>query len=130
MSDEIRLLQFVVCKEFREEKQDHFNARGVHSNIAVTKFPTSLPGHCVVTCWRKDKKFHKELVEFETADGTKTRTPHTDVEPVTDTVMFRWHKHAFPRDLVIKAETLLTIRVILDNRAQFETYILVEKKFK
>jgi len=128
MEDGIRLLQFLICKEFREEKRDHFGAESVLSNIYVPRFPSALKELYAVTCWRKDKKFHKEVIEFETAYGASTRTPHTDIEPVTDSVLFRWHKHPFPVDFSITEPTALTIRVILDNKVWFESYVLVEKK--
>ena len=128
MEDEIKLLQFIVCRDFKEEKQDHFTAQSVHSNIYVPKFPATLKNFYVVTCWRKDQKFHKEVIEFETAYGDILRTPHTDVEPVTDSVVFRWHKHPFPEDFKITEPTLLTVRVYLDNSMQFESHLLIEKK--
>ena len=128
MEDEIKLLQFLICKEFHEEKRDHFAADSVLSNIYLPRFPGTLKGLYAVTCWRKDKKFHKEVIEFETSDGALTRTPHTDIEPVTDSVLFRWHKHPFPTDFTIQEPTTLTIRVILDNAVWFESYVLIEKK--
>jgi len=128
MEDEIKLLQFLICKGFSEEKQDHFGAESILSNIYVTRFPCTLKELYAVTCWRKDKKFHKEVIEFETAHGVITRTPHTDIEPITNSVLFRWHKHSFPLDFSITEPTTLTIRVILDKKVWFESYVLVEKK--
>ena len=49
-----------------------------------------------------------------------------DIEPVTDTVLFRWHKHQFPSNFSILRPTLLTVRVVLDWKVQFETYIMIE----
>ena len=128
MPEPIKLLQFLICKDFQEESKDFFAAKSVHSNIYVPKFPHTLRGHAVVTCWQKDKKFHKERLEFQTTDGTTAKTPHTDIEPVTDSVLFRWHQHPFPPALTIRKPTLLAIRVILDNHIQFDSYVLIEKK--
>ncbi|MBI4358397.1 MAG: hypothetical protein HY584_03785 [Candidatus Omnitrophica bacterium] len=128
MKQEIKLLQFLICRNFREEKQDFFTAEAIHSNIFVPRFPATLKDFYVVTCWRKDDKFHKEVIEFEAAYGAITRTPHTDIEPVTDSVLFRWHKHPFPKDFAIEEPTILTVRVVLDNLALFDSYLLIEKK--
>ncbi len=128
MGHDLRLLQFLICRDFNEEKQDSFLAQSVHSNIFAPKFPIQLDGFFVVTCWQKDKKFHKEVIEYETAYGALTRTPHMDIEPVTDSVIFRWHKHPFPANFAIKEPTVLTIRVILDMKVQFESCLLIEKK--
>lgn len=127
LEKEIQLLQFFICKDFRQEKQDHFSADLVHSNIYASKFPYPPGKLYVVTCWRKDKKFHKEVIEYETDYGVSSRSPHMDIEPVTDSVLFRWHKHLFPSDFVIEKPTFLTVRVILDWKVQWESYILVEK---
>ena len=81
-----------------------------------------------VTCWRKDTKFHKEVIEFETAYGETVRTPHTDIEPITNSVLFRWHKHPFPDNLIIREPTTLAVRVILDHQVRFESHLLIEKK--
>ncbi len=127
MEGTIQLLQFLICKEFRQQKQDSYNAELVHSNLYAPRFPFS-PGHLyVVTCWRKDERFHKEVIEYSTAYGATQRSPHMDIEPVTDSVIFRWHKHVFPADFVIKEPTLLTVRVILDWKVHFESYLLIEK---
>ncbi|OGW84628.1 MAG: hypothetical protein A3C35_01420 [Omnitrophica bacterium RIFCSPHIGHO2_02_FULL_46_11] len=128
MEDETKLLQFLVCREFNEAKRDQFAAEAICSNIYTTRFPYTPRGLYVVTCWQKDKKFHKEVVEFETTDGALIRTPHTDIEPITNSVLFRWHKHPFPENFEIEGPTTLTIRVILDNKVRFESYLLVEKK--
>src|SRR3989338_5047320 len=128
MEDEIKLLQFLICREFREEKRDVFAAEAVHSNVYVSHFPATLKEFYAVTCWRKDKKFHKEVLEFETAYGANVRTPHTDIEPVTDSVLFRWHKHPFPQNFTIEEPTILTVRIYLDKELKFESYILIEKK--
>ena len=128
MEDKIQLLQFLICKEFKEEKRDYFTAESVHSNVYVTRFPATLKNFYVVTCWQKDKKFRKEVIEFETAYGDLVRTPHTDIEPITNSVLFRWHKHPFPQNFKIQEPTTLTIRVFLDNELRFESRLLIEKK--
>jgi hypothetical protein len=127
MNDQIRLLQFLICKDFRHDKQDYFNAEGVHSNIYAAGFPLQLSDFYVVTCWRKDQKFHKEVIEYQTEKGEPVRTPHMDIEPVTNSVLFRWHKHPFPSDLIIPEPTLLTVRVVLDWKTYWETYVMIEK---
>ncbi|MBI4115626.1 MAG: hypothetical protein HY447_03520 [Candidatus Omnitrophica bacterium] len=127
MRDEIQLLQFLICKEFLEGKQDSYTAELVHSNIYVPSFPCYLGAIYAVTCWRKDKRFHKEIIEYSTDYGTAAKSPHMDIEPVTDSVIFRWHKHPFPVDFAIEKPTTLTIRVILDWKTVFESYILIEK---
>ncbi len=127
MPDEIQLLQLFVCHEFRQEKQDHFTAVGIHSNLYVPKFPFHFKKLYVVTCWKKDKRFHKEVIEYVTGDGRSSRSPHMDVEPISDSVLFRWHKHPFPSDFHIEKPTLLTLRVILDAKPRFESYFLIEK---
>ena len=121
------LLQFFICKEFREEKQDYYNAKLVHSNIYVPKFPFYLDPFYVVTCWRKDQRFHKEVIEYSTDYGASAKSPPMDIEPVTNSVLFRWHKHPFPTDWAMERPTLLTVRVILDWKVQFESYLLIEK---
>jgi len=126
MPDEIQLLQFIICKDFRHDKQDYFIADQVHSNIYAKEFPLQLSDVYVVTCWRKDQKFHKEVIEYQTEKGEPVRTPHMDIEPVTDSVLFRWHKHQFPTNLVIAEPTILTIRVILDWKLHWQTYIMIE----
>lgn len=127
MEKEIQLLQFFVAKNFREEKQDHFTAEMIHSNIYTPRFPYHFGTLYAITCWRKDKRFHKEVIEYATDYGTTIRSPHMDIEPVTDSVLFRWHKHPFPIDFPIERPGLLTLRVILDSQMQFESYLLIEK---
>lgn len=127
MDKEIQLLQFFICKEFRQERQDHFTAELIHSNLYVPKFPFRFGKTYAVTCWRKDKRFHKEVIEYATDYGTSRQSPHMDIEPVAGSVLFRWHKHVFPTDLRIEKPTLLTVRVILDRRPVFESYLLIEK---
>ena len=127
MSNEIRLLQFLVCKDFKEQGRDAYQADAVQSNIIVPQFPYSFEHLYVVTCWRKDKRFHKEVIEYVTSDGVEVKSAHMDIEPVTDSVYFRWHKHHFPAELVVDKTSLLTIRVILDWKVHWETYLMVEK---
>lgn len=127
MEDKIQLLQFFICKEFLDGKQDQYTANFVHSNLFAAKFPYSLGNLYAVTCWRKDKRFHKEVIEYSTDYGEAVRSPHMDIEPVTDSVLFRWHKHLFPPDFSIKEPTILTVRVILDWKTQFESYLMIEK---
>ncbi len=126
MNDQIQLLQFFICKDFQPEQNDCYRAEKIHSNFYVTSFPHQFESLYAVTCWRKDKKFHKEVIEYETDYGTKTRSPHMDIEPVTNSVLFRWHKHQFPRNFAIEKPTILTVRVILDWEVKFETYMMVE----
>lgn len=128
MKTDAHLLQFIICKDFLEEKQDCFRAESVHGNIYTAKFPFILEDFYVVTCWQKDRKFHKEVIEYQTEYSPPIRTPHMDIEPITDSVLFRWHKHPFPANFTIEKPTLLTIRVILDMTPQFESYLLIEKK--
>lgn len=128
MEREIRLLQFFIAKEFHELKQDSFQAGAVQSNLYVPKFPYYFSKLYAVTCWRKDSRFHKEVIEYATDYGTSLRSPHMDIEPVKDSVLFRWHTHRFPTDFVIERPTTLTVRVILDGLVRFESYLLIEKK--
>lgn len=125
--DEIQLLQFLICREFRQSRQDGYTAELVHSNVFTPRFPFNFEKTYAVTCWRKDKRFHKEVIEFSTEGGPTLRTEPMDIEPVTSSVLFRWHKHPFPADLVIERPTLLTVRVILDWKIQFESYVMIEK---
>ena len=127
MPDAIQLLQFLICKEFRQARQDGYTAEMVHSNLFALQFPFTFEKTYAVTCWRKDKRFHKEVIEFSTEDGPSLRTEPMDIEPVTNTVLFRWHKHPFPADLVIEKPTLLTLRVVLDWKICFESYVMIEK---
>ena len=126
MNQTIQLLQFFLCKEFRQEKQDAYLGDLIRSNLYVPKFPYRFTQMVAVTCWRKDHRFHKEVIEYSTACGESIRSPHMDIEPVTNSVLFRWHKHQFPKSLIIKKPTILTIRVILDWKTLHETYIMVE----
>ena len=127
MPDEIQLLQFMICKEFRQEKQDYYTAEAVHSNLYARTFPHSLSGTYIITCWRKDKRFHKEVIEYSTDYGATVKSPHMDIEPVTDSVVFRWHKHLIPADFTIEKPTILTVRVILDWEVKHESYIMIEQ---
>lgn len=126
MTNEIQLLQFFICKEFRQQKQDCYGAEMIHSNFYVAKFPYNFDKLYAVTCWRKDARFHKEVIEYATDYGTSTRSAHMDIEPVTDTVFFRWHKHQFPTNFAIMKPAILTVRVILDWKVQFESYMMIE----
>ncbi len=127
MHAEIQLLQFFICKDFRQEKQDHFTAELIHSNLYAPKFPFRVPRFYAVTCWRKDERFHKEVIEYSTGYGASVRSPHMDIEPVMDSVIFRWHKHPFPADFTIEKPTTLSVRVVLDREIHFESYLLIEK---
>jgi len=125
--DHISLLQFLICKDFRPHRQDNYLAESVLGNIYTPKFPLYFDQYYAVTCWRKDTKFHKEVIEYETDEGTKVRSPHMDIEPITNTVLFRWHKHRFPSDFPIQKPTHLTVRVILDWEIRWESYLLIEQ---
>lgn len=103
---------------------------GVLSNYFVGSFPAHLKDLFAVTCWRKDQKFHKEVIEYETEAGLILKSAHMDIEPITDAVYFRWHKHSFPPDLIIEKSSYLTIRVILDWKPMWETSILIEKRIE
>jgi hypothetical protein len=127
MEKEIQLLQFLVCREFTPGQNDSYTAEGMHSNVYVPRFPHTFELTYAVTCWRKDKKFHKEVIEYETDYGKKMRSPHMDIEPVTNSVLFRWHKHQFPPDLTIDKPSILTVRVILDWKVMFESYLMIEQ---
>jgi hypothetical protein len=126
--DTIQLLQFMICKSFEQGEQDAYKADLVRSNLYVPSFPYRFDGLYAVTCWRKDKMFHKEVIEYSTANGQTLKTPPMDIEPVTSSVLFRWHKHAFPPDLEIKEDGLLHIRVSLDWKVNFESYLMIEKR--
>ena len=125
---QIRLLQFFVCNDFKTLHQDCYVGECIQSNMFVPRFPHHFDKLLVVTCWRKDHMFHKEVIEYVTEDGDTHRTPHMDIEPAKGSVLFRWHRHHFPKSFAIKKPTLLTIRVILDWKVHFESYILIEKK--
>ena len=127
MDREIRLLQLLVCREFRQLKQDTFSATHVTTNFYASQFPFYFEQLCVVTCWRKDERFHKEVIEYATDYGALVRNPHMDIEPAKDSVLFRWHTHCVPPDFGIEKPTVLTIRVFLDGNPVYETYLLIEK---
>ncbi|MBI3317038.1 MAG: hypothetical protein HYZ85_03410 [Candidatus Omnitrophica bacterium] len=127
MVGEIQLLQFFICRNFKETGRDGYSAEHIHSNLYVSHFPHHFSETYVVTCWRKDPRFHKEVLEYVPENGPALRTPPMDIEPVTNSVLFRWHKHLFPQDLVIHKPSLLSIRVILDWKTQFESYLMIEK---
>ncbi len=127
MEKPIQLLQFMICRDFAQGKEDAYNVEGVHSNLYVPSFPHTFHKTFVVTCWRKDKKFHKEVIEYVTDYGKVYRSAHMDIEPITNSVLFRWHKHQFPSDLKIEQPAILTIRVILDWQTMFESYLMVEQ---
>ena len=124
---EIQLLQFMICKDFTPDQNDCYKAELVHSNLYAAKFPYYFSKTFAVTCWRKDKKFHKEVIEYSTDYGASTKSPHMDIEPVTSSVFFRWHKHQFPTDFVIEKPTLLTVQVVLDWKVMFESYVMIEQ---
>ena len=126
MNSEIQLLQFFFCQEFHQKKQDFFSAEGLQTNLFVPKFPYYFKQFYTVTCWRKDGRFHKEVIEYATGYGTSVRTPHMDVEPLEGSVLFRWHTHRFPTDFPIQKPTTLTVRVILDRKPVFESFLLIE----
>ena len=128
MNSEIQLLQFLICEEFKQEKQDGYTAQLIQSNFYTSSFPFYFENLYVVTCWRKDQRFHKEVIEYATDYGTSVRTPHMDIEPMKDSVIFRWHTHRVPTDFVIQQPTILTIRVILDWKVRFESHLLIEQR--
>jgi hypothetical protein len=128
MENQIQLLQFLICEKFQQQKQDAYAVEAVLSNLYVANFPYYFTELYVVTCWRKDQRFHKEVIEYATDYGTSLRSPHMDIEPLKDSVLFRWHTHRFPTDFAIEKPTTLTIRVILDWKIQWESYLLIELK--
>lgn len=129
MEDEpIQLLQFFICEDFEFDAEDGYKAQKIRSNLYVPSFPCKLDQLFVVTCWKKDARFHKEVLEYVLEDGTIIKTPHMDIEPVTNHVLFRWHKHRFPSNLQIKKDSLLHIRVVLDWDKKWETYLMIEKR--
>ncbi len=128
MTDQIRLLQFIICKEFRELGQDAFYADAVRSNLYTSSFPYRFDKLHAVTCWRKDERFHKEVIEYATDYGTSVKSPHMDIEPAKGSVFFRWHAHQFPSNFEIEKPTILTVRVILDWEVHFESYIMIEER--
>lgn len=125
--DTIQLLQFMICKDFDPGERDAYVASHVRSNLHVAAFPYHFDRLYAVTCWRKDKRFHKEVLEYELEDGRIVKTPPMDIEPVTSSVLFRWHKHAFPTDLEVRKDSLLHIRVVLDWKLCWESYLMIEK---
>ncbi len=125
----IQLLQLFVCQEFETKARDCYLANAIQSNLVVPKFPAGLPDLYLVTCWRKDSRFHKEVIEYIPEKQKPVRTPHMDIEPACDSILFRWHKHRFPSDLILQNPGILTLRVFLDGHMQFETYLLVEQGF-
>ncbi len=127
-NEPIQLLQFFVCEDFEFDADDGYKAQKIRSNLYVPSFPCKLDQLFVVTCWKKDERFHKEVLEYELEDGTVIKTPHMDIEPVTNHVLFRWHKHRFPNNLQIKKDSLLHIRVVLDWDTKWETYLMIEKR--
>lgn len=127
MNQTIQLLQFFLCKEFRQEKQDAYVGDLIRSNLYVPKFPYRFTQMFAVTCWRKDHRFHKEVIEYTTDYGTTVRTPHMDIEPVKGTVLFRWHTHRFPTDFSIEQPTNLNLKVVLDGHPCFESYLMIEQ---
>lgn len=126
-SEKITLLQCLVCENFQPQDQDGYSASGIRSNLYVSHFPYSLSHLNVVTCWRKDERFHKEVIEYRTDEGLILKSPHMDIEPIRDSVLFRWHTHRFPPNLLIEKPTILWIRVMLDWEPHFESYLLIEK---
>lgn len=125
---EIQLLQFFICRHFKTRGEDTYLAEGICSNLFVEKFPYHLQNLQAVTCWRKDRRFHKEVLEYVVEDGPSYKTPPMDIEPLKGSVLFRWHRHPFPAHFVMPKAGLLTIRVILDWKVWFETHLLVEKR--
>ncbi len=117
----------MICKDFEPGEQDAYQAGMVRSNLHVPAYPYRFDKLCAVTCWRKDKMFHKEVIEYLTEDGRIFKTAPMDIEPVTSSVLFRWHKHAFPPGLEIKEDGLLHLRVVLDWKVHFESYLMIEK---
>jgi len=127
MADKIKLLQFLICERFQAQKRDGYLIEGVRSNLYVPSFPHRLDYLYVVTCWRKDDRFHKEVIEYADEKGQSVRSAHMDIEPRKGNVIFRWHTHRFPGKLVIEKTTTLWVRVILDWELFFESYLLIEK---
>lgn len=127
MEEKIQLLQFFICEKFEAQKKDGYLVEGARSNIYVPSLPHRLNYLYVVTCWRKDSRFHKEVIEYETDEGFRVKSAHMDIEPMKGNILFRWHTHRFPQQLVIEKNTTLRIRVILDWEVAFESYVLVEK---
>jgi hypothetical protein len=127
-NEPIQLLQFFVCEDFEFDAEDGYKAEKIRSNLYVASFPAALDQLYVVTCWKKDQRFHKEVIEYQFENEPVIKTPHMDIEPVTNHVLFRWHKHRFPSNLEVKKDSLLHIRVILDWDKKWETYLMIEKR--
>jgi len=130
MSTKIKLLQFLICKGFKEQKQDTFTTEGIYSNLYVPTFPYHFDNLQAVTCWQKDNMFHKEVIEYITDYGAAAKSPHMDIEPAKDSVLFRWHAHQFPINFGIEKPTTLTVRVHLDREIVFESYIMIEQRVR
>jgi len=124
----IQLLQFFICENFKQDKQDGYLANRVRSNLYVPTFPYYFQDLYAVTCWQKDDRFHKEVLEYTTEDGSTVRSPHMDIEPLQGSVLFRWHTHHFPTNFSIKKPTTLHVKVLLDGHPIFHSYLLIEKK--
>jgi len=124
----IQLLQFFICENFKQDKQDGYLAKMVRSNLYVPTFPYYFQDLYAITCWQKDGRFHKEVLEYTTEDGSTVRSPHMDIEPLRDSVLFRWHTHHFPSNFPIKKPTTLHVKVLLDGHPIFHSYLLIEKK--
>ena len=124
----IALHQFILCESFSLLADDGYSAKGVRSNLYVPSFPYCFDNLFVVTCWRKDERFHKEVIEYAYESDVIFRTAHMDIEPVTSQVLFRWHTHKIPPEVILPREGTLKIRVVLDWNVLFEPYLLVEKR--
>jgi len=124
----IQLLQFFICRDFDAANQDSYSGKNILGNLYLPKFPSRIDNLYAVTCWRKDQRFHKEVIEYETDYGASTKSVHMDIEPVTNSVLFRWHKHRFPANFTIEKPTYLTVRVTLDWKVMWESYILIEQR--
>lgn len=127
MAQDIQLLQFLICERFQVLRRDGYLVEGLRSNLHVPSFPHQLKNLFAVTCWRKDDRFHKEVIEYEAEGQEPLRSPHMDIEPVRDPILFRWHTHRFPAALTVQKPGILWVRVILDWKVQFESYLLIEK---
>lgn len=125
--DTIQLLQFMICRDFEPGEQDCYGSKRILSNLHVKSYPYYFKDLYAVTCWRKDTMFHKEVIEYATEEGRIFKTPPMDIEPVTSSVLFRWHKHAFPADFDVREDGLLHIKIILDWKVHFESYLMIEK---
>lgn len=126
--DKIQLLQFFICRDFTADRGDTYLGQNILGNLYVDAFPYHFDQLYAVTCWRKDERFHKEVIEYETDEGDVARSAHMDIEPITNSVLFRWHKHRFPRNFTVQKPTHLSIKVILDSHVVWKSYILIEKR--